>query len=202
MLKTEQRQTDRACPVHHHPCSSLPFRLATRALGRECQNSSCITNRPPSLASNPPIFRPRPAHCRVHISRDKPPAISPSSVPLSRAPADSCRLGQAASSWARVTLRRACSGRTPPVEPYQSPSSPPSVLRPRLFSSITILRPSKPIRAQLVLPCSTAPVTPRTVGCSTATMATRYTADDLLRLRKSSLCVKPPGLPPSEEWMG
>ncbi|KAK1759388.1 hypothetical protein QBC47DRAFT_371793 [Echria macrotheca] len=33
-------------------------------------------------------------------------------------------------------------------------------------------------------------------------MAGRYTADFLLHLRESPLCVKPPGLPPAEEWMG
>ncbi|KAL1874791.1 hypothetical protein VTK73DRAFT_145 [Phialemonium thermophilum] len=33
-------------------------------------------------------------------------------------------------------------------------------------------------------------------------MAGRYTAEDLLFLRQSPLCVKPPGLPPPEEWMG
>lgn len=33
-------------------------------------------------------------------------------------------------------------------------------------------------------------------------MAGRYSAELLLRLRQSPLCVKPPGLPPAEEWMG
>lgn len=33
-------------------------------------------------------------------------------------------------------------------------------------------------------------------------MAGRYAIDDLLVLRQSPLCVKPPGLPPAEEWMG
>ncbi|KAK3390953.1 hypothetical protein B0H63DRAFT_127893 [Podospora didyma] len=33
-------------------------------------------------------------------------------------------------------------------------------------------------------------------------MAGRYSADFLLHLRQSPLCVKPPGLPPAEEWMG
>ncbi|KAK4450064.1 hypothetical protein QBC34DRAFT_81132 [Podospora aff. communis PSN243] len=33
-------------------------------------------------------------------------------------------------------------------------------------------------------------------------MTGRYTAEFLLHLRDSPLCVKPPGLPPAEEWMG
>ncbi|KAK3990052.1 hypothetical protein QBC44DRAFT_74468 [Cladorrhinum sp. PSN332] len=33
-------------------------------------------------------------------------------------------------------------------------------------------------------------------------MATRYSAEFLLHLRESPLCVKPPSLPPIEEWMG
>ncbi|KAK4109853.1 hypothetical protein N656DRAFT_715097 [Canariomyces notabilis] len=33
-------------------------------------------------------------------------------------------------------------------------------------------------------------------------MAVRYSAEFLLHLRQSPLCVKPPGLPPAEEWMG
>ncbi|KAJ9132542.1 Ribosome biogenesis protein Urb1 [Pleurostoma richardsiae] len=33
-------------------------------------------------------------------------------------------------------------------------------------------------------------------------MALRYTAETLIFLRESPLCVKPSGLPPSEEWMG
>ncbi|KAF4980107.1 hypothetical protein FZEAL_3828 [Fusarium zealandicum] len=33
-------------------------------------------------------------------------------------------------------------------------------------------------------------------------MAVRYTADHLLHLRDSPLCIKPPNLPPTEEWMG
>ncbi|KAM5347896.1 hypothetical protein ACJ41O_007720 [Fusarium nematophilum] len=33
-------------------------------------------------------------------------------------------------------------------------------------------------------------------------MAVRYTADFLLYLRDSPLCIKPPNLPPAEEWMG
>ncbi|KAI0184435.1 hypothetical protein EV127DRAFT_238653 [Xylaria flabelliformis] len=33
-------------------------------------------------------------------------------------------------------------------------------------------------------------------------MATRYTAEVLIYLRDSPLCVKPPSLPPAEEWMG
>ncbi|KAK0643629.1 hypothetical protein B0T16DRAFT_392124 [Cercophora newfieldiana] len=33
-------------------------------------------------------------------------------------------------------------------------------------------------------------------------MAGRYTAEFLLHLRNSPLCVKPPNLPPAEEWMG
>ncbi|GAB1318975.1 hypothetical protein MFIFM68171_09185 [Madurella fahalii] len=33
-------------------------------------------------------------------------------------------------------------------------------------------------------------------------MAGRYSAEFLLHLRQSPLCVKPPGLPPAEEWMG
>jgi len=33
-------------------------------------------------------------------------------------------------------------------------------------------------------------------------MAVRYTAEFLLYLRESPLCVKPLNLPPAEEWMG
>ncbi|KJR82282.1 uncharacterized protein SPSK_03722 [Sporothrix schenckii 1099-18] len=33
-------------------------------------------------------------------------------------------------------------------------------------------------------------------------MASRYTAEALLQLRQSPLCVKPPGLPPADQWMG
>lgn len=33
-------------------------------------------------------------------------------------------------------------------------------------------------------------------------MAERYSAEFLLHLRQSPLCVKPPNLPPPEEWMG
>ena len=36
----------------------------------------------------------------------------------------------------------------------------------------------------------------------TANMATRYTAELLLYLRDSPLCVKPSNLPPAAEWMG
>lgn len=32
-------------------------------------------------------------------------------------------------------------------------------------------------------------------------MARRYEIDELLKLRSSPLVVKPPGLPPIEEWM-
>ena len=33
-------------------------------------------------------------------------------------------------------------------------------------------------------------------------MAVRYTPDELIHLRESPLVVKPPGLPPAEQWMG
>lgn len=44
-------------------------------------------------------------------------------------------------------------------------------------------------------------------GCSlthqiSETMSERYSAEFLLHLRDSPLCVKPPNLPPAEEWMG
>jgi hypothetical protein len=33
-------------------------------------------------------------------------------------------------------------------------------------------------------------------------MAIRYTPEELKHLRDSPLVVKPPGLPPAEQWMG